>query len=93
MWNRYEWYYGDDSVSYKKEGVHLFHGDTVTRVYRITLIAINNCGRDSFVDSLTVRPQSIHAFFHRLYPIRPPDTSVQEEVINPLKSARSRNPI
>ncbi len=61
--NRYEWYYGDDSVSYKKEGVHLFHGDTVTRVYRITLIAINNCGRDSFVDSLTVRPQSIHAFF------------------------------
>lgn len=61
--NRYEWHYGDDSISYKKEGAHLFYGDTVTRVYRITLFAINNCGRDSFVDSLTVKPQSIHAFF------------------------------
>lgn len=61
--NRYEWYYGDDSVSYKKEGIHLFQSDTVSRVYNITLVAINNCGRDSFVDPLTVRPQSIHAFF------------------------------
>lgn len=61
--NRYEWYYGDDSVSYKKEGIHLFQSDTVSRVYDITLVAINNCGRDSFTDRLTVRPQSIHAFF------------------------------
>lgn len=61
--NRYEWHYGDDSISYKKEGIHLFRGDTVARVYDITLIAINNCGRDTFIEPLTVRPQSIHAFF------------------------------
>lgn len=61
--NRYEWHYGDDSVSYQKEGSHLFKGDTLSRTYNITLIAVNNCGRDTFTDPFVVKPQSVHAFF------------------------------
>lgn len=61
--SRYIWLYGDDSVSYEKEGSHLFKGDTVSRTYNITLIAVNSCGRDTFVDPFVVKPQSVHAFF------------------------------
>lgn len=74
--SHFVWLYGDGSESYEKEGSHLFLGDTVSRVYDITLIAVNNCGRDTFIDPFVVKPQSVHAFFQT--PKR--DLCVGEEV-------------
>lgn len=59
----YKWLFGDDSSSTRKEGKHLYLSDTVTRIYDVTLYAINFCGKDSVTHSLAVKPQSIKAFF------------------------------
>lgn len=61
--NQYTWLYGDDSVSYAFEGSHIYREDSTTRIYDVTLIAKNNCGADTFMEPLTVKPQTIHAFF------------------------------
>ncbi|MFO8088004.1 MAG: PKD domain-containing protein [Bacteroidales bacterium] len=61
----YSWDFGDGATATgTNPGTHTFqyHGSTDTTYY-VTLIAYNNCGQDTFTSPITVRPQSVDAFF------------------------------
>lgn len=63
--NHYTWYMGDGTV---EEDVwqpqeHLYQSDEGTKVFDVSLVARNTCGKDSISSPLTVLAQSLEAFF------------------------------
>lgn len=65
--NRYFWNMGDGSepLNVFEPLDYLYVTDSVRKVFDISLVAINGCGRDSLMQPLTVLAQSIRAFFDR----------------------------
>lgn len=61
--NRYEWDFGDGATSTVVNPEHLFTTDSVTTIYNIRLIATNKCSTDTLTKQLSVRPQTLTAFF------------------------------
>lgn len=63
--NRYTWYMGDGTVvadEYEPQE-HLYETESGTKVFEVSLVAQNVCGRDSVMKPLTVLAQSLEAFF------------------------------
>lgn len=65
--NEYLWYMGDGSEPLKvfEPLDYVYVTDSVRKVFEISLVAMNQCGRDSLMQPLTVLAQSIRAFFDR----------------------------
>lgn len=63
--NAYTWYMGDGTVFpnvYEPED-HLYKAPDGTKVFDVSLVAENNCGKDSVSKALTVLAGSLEAFF------------------------------
>ncbi len=60
------WDFGDSSpiTTVKNPISHTFTTDSTTSVYKIKLIAINQCGRDSMIKPITVFPNTVRSFFN-----------------------------
>ncbi|MEG2792083.1 MAG: PKD domain-containing protein, partial [Odoribacter sp.] len=63
--NHYTWYMGDHTAPERgyEPIEHLYQAEKGTTVFQVSLVAENNCGRDSVAKPLTVLAQSVEAFF------------------------------
>ncbi len=61
----YKWNFGNES-STRKDSLFkkVFTTDSVIKIYEIRLIAENKCGVDTIIKSITVKPNTINAFFN-----------------------------
>ncbi|MEX0968329.1 MAG: PKD domain-containing protein [Bacteroidia bacterium] len=59
------WSFGDGRISTQKDpSDQVFYADSQKVTYTISLIAWNNCGRDTFTKKITVTPNNVKAFFN-----------------------------
>lgn len=65
--NRYTWYMGDgkDSLLVYEPKDYLYETGVETKVFNVSLVAQNNCGKDSLMQPLTVMAQTLKAFFDK----------------------------
>lgn len=65
--NEYLWYMGDGTEPLKvfEPLDYVYVTDSVRKVFNVSLVAKNQCGRDSLMQPLTVLAQSLRAFFDR----------------------------
>ena len=65
--NRYLWYMGDGKkpLSVFEPLDYVYVTDTLRRVFEVSLVAENQCGKDSLMRPLTVLAQTLRAFFNR----------------------------
>ena len=65
--NQYLWYMGDGTkpLNVFEPLDYVYKTDSARKVFHISLVAANLCGRDSITQPLTVLAQSVRAFFDR----------------------------
>ncbi|MDE6450925.1 MAG: PKD domain-containing protein, partial [Odoribacter sp.] len=65
--NQYLWYMGDGSAPLNvfEPLDYVYETDSARKVFQISLVATNQCGKDSITQPLTVLAQSVRAFFSR----------------------------
>lgn len=65
--NRYLWYMGDgtEPLQVFEPRDYVYVTDSVRKVFEVSLIAENQCGKDSLMQPLTVLAQTLRAFFNR----------------------------
>lgn len=60
---KFYWDFGDGTTSGKEWPTHQFTTDSVSKVFTVRLVAENNCGTDTFVQNITIKPSTIFAHF------------------------------
>ncbi len=61
----YFWDFGDGTTSFDSLPIpHTYFAFTNDTTYYITLITMNACGSDTLIDSITVHPNTVNAFFN-----------------------------
>ena len=61
----FSWSFGDGTTDTSRvPAPHTFYAYTQDTVYYISLIAINDCGTNTYVDSVLVHPNTTNAFFN-----------------------------
>ncbi len=61
------WNFGDGTTDTSRvPAPHTFYAYTQDTVYYISLIAINDCGTNTYVDSILVHPNTTNAFFNTI---------------------------
>lgn len=65
--NRYTWYMGDgkDPLEVFEPKDYLYETGSKTQIFPVSLVAENNCGKDSIMQPLTVFAQTLEAFFDK----------------------------
>lgn len=65
--NQYLWYMGDGSepLSVFEPRDYVYETDSERKEFHLSLVAVNQCGKDSVMQPLTVLAQSIRAFFDK----------------------------
>ncbi len=61
--DEYRWEFASDDTSERPEPTHVFRTGEADTTYEIKQITSNSCGRDTAIDSITVFPNTIDAFF------------------------------
>lgn len=63
--NSYSWSFGDGTISTDSlPSPHVYFAFNNDTTYYITLISTNQCGSDTLLDSITVYPNTVNAFFN-----------------------------